>query len=291
MSKLKAVKPKAVQPSKPKFLVYGAAKAGKTWASIDFPSVYFIDTERGATRENYQDKLLKAGGVYVGMEQGSQSFQEVLEQIKALATEKHEYRTLVIDSFTYLFNLEVAKEVERLGEKDAFGASKKPAVQKSRQLLMWLDKLDMNVILICHEKPKWANGEQIGVTYDGYDKLDYMLELTLYIQKRGDSRLALVKESRMKEFPMGTQFSWSYTEFAERYGKEVMEENSKPVKLSTEEQLKELVRLIDLFKVEKEEQDRWLTKAGVEKYDEMEAVKVQALIDMLKNKITATKGE
>lgn len=291
MSKLKAIKPKAVQPSKPKFLVYGAAKAGKTWASIDFPSVYFIDTERGATRENYQDKLLKAGGVYVGMEQGSQSFQEVLEQIKALATEKHEYRTLVIDSFTYLFNLEVAKEVERLGEKDAFGASKKPAVQKSRQLLMWLDKLDMNVILICHEKPKWANGEQIGVTYDGYDKLDYMLELTLYIQKRGDSRLALVKESRMKEFPMGTQFSWSYTEFAERYGKEVMEENSKPVKLATEEQLKELVRLIDLFKVEKEEQDRWLTKAGVEKYDEIEAVKVQALIDMLKNKITATKGE
>lgn len=284
MSKLKAVAPKVVAPTKPKFLVYGAAKAGKTWTSIDFPSVYFIDTERGATRENYQDKLAKAGGVYVGMDQGSQSFSEVLEQVKGLATEKHNYRTLVIDSFTYLFNLEIAKEVERLGDKDAFGASKKPAIQKSRQLLTWLDRLDMNVILICHEKPKWANGEQVGVTFDGYEKLDYMLELTLYIQKRGDSRVAMVKESRMKEFPMTTSFPWSYDEFAQRYGKEVIEKNSKPLELATAEQLKELKNLLELLKTTEEEQAKWFAKAGVEKYEEMDSDKIKAIIEMLNNK-------
>lgn len=284
-SRLKAVTPKSVTPVKPKFMIVGAPKVGKTWGAIDFPSVYFIDSERGATRENYQEKLAQAGGMYVGMEQGSQSFTDVIEQVKALATEKHDYRTLVIDSFTYLFNLEVAKEAERLGDKDAFGASKKPAIQKSRQLLTWLDRLDMNVILICHEKPKWEKGEQIGVTFDGYDKLDFMLELTLYIQKRGDSRVALVRESRMKEFPMGTSFPWNYAEFASRYGKEVIEKESKPLELATELQLTELNKLLDLIKVSKEEQQKWFAKAGVEKYEEMDADKVSAIITMLKKKI------
>lgn len=283
--KLSAVKPKAVKPTKPKFLVVGAPKVGKTWGSIDFPSVYFIDTERGATRENYQDKLLKAGGMYVGMEQGSQDFGTVLDNVKALATQKHPYKTLVIDSFTYLFNLEVAKEVERLGDKDAFGASKKPAIQKSRQLLMWLDRLDMNVILICHEKPKWEKGEQVGVTFDGWEKLDFMLELTLYIQKRGDSRVAMVKESRMKEFPMGTSFPWTYTEFASRYGKDVIEAETTPIELATKAQLTELGVLLDLLKIPEELQEKWFAKAGVEQYDEMDVTTIGAILKFLKDKL------
>ena len=70
-----------------------------------------------------------AGGVYFGPDQGSLSFDTVIEQIQALATEKHPYRTVVIDSISKLFNIEIAAESERLGDKDAFGASKKPAVQ------------------------------------------------------------------------------------------------------------------------------------------------------------------
>ena len=70
-SKLKAVAPKAAEPSRPKVLIFGREGIGKTWFSLQFPSVYFIDTEGGANRDHYTDLLEKAGGVYLGPEQGS----------------------------------------------------------------------------------------------------------------------------------------------------------------------------------------------------------------------------
>lgn len=289
-SKLKAKPPTEVIPKKPKFMIYGAAKVGKTWASLDFPDVYYIDTEGGATREHYQKKLKQAKGMYLGVAEGSQSFQEVLEQIKALATEKHHYKTLVIDSFTYLYNLELAKEVERLGDKDAFGASKKPAIQKSRQLLMWLDKLDMNVILVCHEKAKWTNQEQVGMTFDGYEKLDYMLELTLYIRKQGNTRTALIKESRMEEFPMGESFPWSYVEFASRYGKDVMEAEAKPITLATSEQLTELATLLENWKAPEGWADKTLTAAKAEAWGDMSTEQIGKVIGFIQSKLTTKAG-
>ena len=68
-SKLKAIAPKAAEPSKPKMLIYGKPGVGKTWAALDFPSVYYMDTEGGADLEHYTDKLLAAGGMYFGPEQ------------------------------------------------------------------------------------------------------------------------------------------------------------------------------------------------------------------------------
>src|SRR5262249_38170256 len=104
-SKLKAVDPKAAEPSKPKILIFGKPGVGKTWGSLDFPSVYYIDTEGGADLKHYTDKLTKAGGMYFGPEQGSLSFASVLEQIQALATERHSFRTVVIDSISKLMNV------------------------------------------------------------------------------------------------------------------------------------------------------------------------------------------
>jgi hypothetical protein len=65
-SKLKAVAPKAAEPSKPKMLIFGKPGVGKTWTSLDFPNVYYVDTEGGADLAHYTDKLEKSGGVYFG---------------------------------------------------------------------------------------------------------------------------------------------------------------------------------------------------------------------------------
>jgi hypothetical protein len=46
-SRLKAIVPKAAVPSKPQMLVYGKPGVGKTWVALDFPGVFYIDTERG----------------------------------------------------------------------------------------------------------------------------------------------------------------------------------------------------------------------------------------------------
>lgn len=286
-SRLKAVEPKAAEPSKPKILIFGKAGVGKTWASLDFPKCYYIDTEGGANLKHYTDKLAKAGGMYMGPEQGSQDFDTIIEQIKALGIEEHPYKTLVIDSISKLHNMEVNIEAERLGEKDAFGASKKPALRKMATLMRWADRIDMNVVMIAHEKSLWFKGEQIGVTFDGADKLDYELHLCLNIVKQGESRKAFVKKTRLVEFPDATSFAWSYEDFATKYGKSVIEGGVRQIVLATPEQLAELNTLLELVKLPDGETDKWLKKANAESFADMDFDKIQACINMLKGRIKA----
>ncbi len=288
--KLRAVAPKAAEPSKPKVLIFGKPGVGKTWFALDFPGVYYIDTEGGADLAHYTDKLEKAGGVYLGPTQGSLDFGVVLEQVHALATERHEFRTLVIDSITKLFTLEITREGERLGDKNAFGADKKPAVAYMRRLVSWLVRLDMNVILIAHEKPLWgidAKGEraEIGVTFDCWDKLEYELHLALNVQKRGASRIARVTKSRLTGFPDADTFELSYDGFASRYGRDVIEKESAPVTVASADQVAELARLLEAVKMP----DGWLAKclerANVERAEDMDADKIEKLIIAVKERL------
>lgn len=288
MSRLKAVKPEEAKPSKPKILIYGKPGVGKTFTSLDFPSCYFIDTEGGADLPHYTAKLNKSGGVYYGIEQGSLDFVNVIEQVKALATEKHDYKTLIIDSATKLFNNEVAKEVDKLGDKDVFGASKKPATAKMRQLIGWLQRLDMNVILICHEKVQWgiANGQraEVGVTFDCYDKLEYELHLALNIIKLPNKRNAIVKKSRLTGFPDGDSFEWSYIEFAKRFGKEILEKESVNLELATPQQVSEIKYLQGIVKLPEGYAEKCLTAANAIDWEEMDSDKLSKVINYIKEK-------
>ncbi len=288
VSKLKAVKPKTVEPSKAKVLVFGEAGVGKTYTSLDFPNCYFIDSEGGATRKHYTDKLEQANAAYFGVEQGAADFNEVIEQVRALATEKHGYKTLIIDSITKLFNNEIAKEAERLGDKDAFGASKKPAIAQTRKLLNLLDRIDMNVILIAHEKKEWANEKQIGVAADAWEKMGYELDLVLNIKKQGETRYAFIKKSRLEGFPDSSKFEWSYPNFAEKYGKSVIEGEVKTLELATPEQLQELKGLLENWKAPENFEEKTLANAKAESWSDMDKDKLDKVISFIKNKLTKT---
>jgi hypothetical protein len=289
-SKLKAKDPKTVEPSKPKILIFGKSGVGKTWFSLDFPNVYYIDTEAGADLEHYQHKLKTAGGSYMGPDDGTLDFNEVIGQFQALATEKHNYRTVVVDSITKLFNTAITIEAERLGDKDAFGASKKPAIAYMRRLLNWVNKLDMNVIFIAHEKAEWgkdANGErtQIGVTFDCWDKLEYELHLAMQAEKRGPQRTFRVRKSRLQGFPDAETFPLDYQEFSKRYGKDIIEKAVAPIVLATPVQVGEINSLLEIFKLSEDEIGKWFTKAGVEKWEEMTSDQITKCINFLKSKI------
>lgn len=291
-SKLKGIDPKQAKPGKAKVLIFGDSGVGKTWGSLDFPTPYYIDTEGGASQPQYTDKLQKSGGVYVGVEQGSQDFDEVLEQVKALATEKHQFKTVIFDSITKLFALEVARENERLlnsGKKDEFGSSKKPAVRYMQRLVAWISRMDMNCVLLAHGKAEWgknSNGEreEIGKTYDCWDKLIFELDLTLEIFRAGAKRMARVKKSRLSGFPDGDVFPWSYAEFAKRFGEESIDSEVKAITLPTDEQLTTLYGLMQQRKTDEKEKEKWLNAAGVSDFEEMESEKVEKLIQHLKDK-------
>ena len=290
MSKLKARDPQTVEPTKPKFVIYSPSGLGKTWFALSFPNVYYIDTEGGATRAHYMDRLSKAGGQYLGVEDGSLDFDTVIEQMKALATEKHGFKTVVIDSITKLFNQAIATEAERLGDKNAFGADKKPAIAYMRRLVGCLARLDMNVVLVAHEKAEWgmdSKGDRVelGKIPDCWEKLIYELDLAFHCQKRGASRVAIVKKSRLVGFPEGQSFPLEFADFAERYGKDVIEKSSKVINLATADQVAEINRLVDLLKIDSVTTDKWLEKANAETFSEFTDSQATKVIDSLKSKI------
>lgn len=290
-SKLRAVAPQTASPTKPKILVFGKPGVGKTWFSLDFPSVYYIDTEGGANREQYIQKLQESGGVYMGPEQESQDFEKVIDELKILATEEHPYKTVVIDSLSKLYNISIAREMDRLGDKDAFGASKKPATSLTRKLINWIDRIDMNVILITHEKVMWEKQEQTGYTFDAWDKLEYELDLSIRVIKLGEKRLGNIKKSRLKGFPNDTSFTWNYAEFANRYGKDIIEKQGQIIQLASHEQVGSLSALLHDNKITPETQEKWLSKEKITDFREMRAERISQLISHLKNMKEQLKNE
>src|ERR687894_2197796 len=93
----RARKPEAVN-KRLKLFMFGPAGVGKTTAAIQFPNSYVIDCERGA--ENY-DKLITESGSAVFQ---TNDINEVIAEVKALLTHQHDFRTLVIDPITTVYN-------------------------------------------------------------------------------------------------------------------------------------------------------------------------------------------
>ena len=291
MTKLKAKSPEEVLPGKTKGMIFGASGVGKTWFTLTFPAPYYIDTEGGADLQHYQDRLKRSGGAYIGPKDGALDFNFVIEQMQALAAEKHPYKTLIVDSITKLYQTAIANEAEHLGEKDAFGASKKPAIAGMRRLVNWAMKLDMNIWFVAHDAAEWGvdakSGQrtEIGRIPDVWDKLIFELHLTLQAVKRGPARIAIVKKSRLLGFPDLEQFPLEYDEFAKRYGKDYIESATHQITFATPEQIKEIEKLLSVVKTTEQEIEKVWTKAGVESWTELSTEQAAATITWLKKKL------
>lgn len=290
MSKLKAHDPQTAEPTKPKILIYGPPGIGKSWFALSFPSVYYLDSEGGANLAHYTERLSKAGGKYLGPEDGANDFEVIIDQAKALAVEKHKFKTFVIDSITKPFISAIATEGERLGDRNAFGADKKPAIGAMRRLINAVHRLDMNVVFVAHEKTEWGilkNGErgEIGKGPDVYEKLAYELHLCFQVIKQGPLRSAVVKKSRLLGFPEGDQFELDYAKFAERYGKDIITREATPIALCSPEQFDEMQRLIALLKVDSDTVEKWLAKANADSLKELNKTQAQKVIDSLEAKL------
>ncbi len=259
---LKAKDPTLAKPRKPKMLAFGDAGVGKTWAAMGFPRPYYADAEGGASLPHYTKRLKDVDGAYLGPEDGANDFEAMTNEIKLLATTKHPFRTLVIDSHTKMFNSEVAVEYQRLQNigrdmDKTFGAEKKSAINWMRKWLLWFEKMDMTCILICHSKAMWKDGKEIGVTFDGWDKLSYELDLVVHVIKQGASRKARIIKSRLEQFSEGSVIDWDYASFSSLYGAEVLEAESAPVEAPTEQQILDYTGMLDVMRIDPKVLDKW----------------------------------
>jgi hypothetical protein len=133
----------------PRILVHGGEGVGKTTFACGAPDVYLLDLEKGRAM---CDPL---------MAQEPDSYTEVMEHLKALATQEHGYKTLVVDSLDMLESMITAYVCEQNGWK----AITEPAYGKgygARTDMCWApfwraldylrDTKNMMVILIAHSQ-------------------------------------------------------------------------------------------------------------------------------------------
>ncbi len=281
---LKGRKPEVTKIQKPKVLLYGAPNAGKTRFTLSIPRHYFFDHEGGATQPQYIAELKKAKATYFGKEEGSQDFGAVVDEVKALATEEHDFQAVTFDSYSKLYNMSIAASEAR-GVSSEFAKSKQDATKATRQLQLWLERLDMAVFLICHSKEKWVGGQVVGHTFDGYAKLEYDLDLVLEVSRVNKVTKATVKKTRLLGFPEGETFDLTWEEFAKRSG-EVINRKAEVFVLATPAQVTELKALMDVVKTPEDWEAKALAKEGVTSWDEMASERIQAAIDTLKSKQT-----
>lgn len=279
---LKAKKP-LVSECRMKALFYGSAGVGKTYAAIQFPKPYIIDTEGSTNKPQYVKAINEVGGVVLV----TTDFDEMINEVRELLTTKHEYKTLVIDSLTLLYNDLLDKAERKVGTD--FGRHYAEANKRMKQLLNLLFRIDLNVIITAHSKNEYGQNLSIlGQTFDCYKKLDYLFDLVFEIQHRGNHRMSIVKKSRFETFNNSDTFPFSYEEIAGRYGRAVIEREAVAQELATNDQIKEIKRLIDLLKVPEEIFQKWLDKASSESWEDMQKDSIQKCIDRLTSKI---KGE
>lgn len=168
---LRAKKPEAVT-KRLKLFMFGPAGVGKTTAAIQFPNSYIIDAEKGT--ENY-DKLISGSGSVVFQ---TNDITEVIAEIKSLLTEKHDYRTLVIDPITTLYNDLLEKCEHKVGTD--FGRHYGEANKTMKRLANLIMALDMNVVVTAHAKTEYGeNLAKLGYTFDGWRQLDYWFDLVV----------------------------------------------------------------------------------------------------------------
>lgn len=276
---LRGKKPETIE-KRLKLLLFGKAGVGKTTAAIQFPKPYLIDTERGAENDSYVQTLSKQGGAYFFTNDPD----ELISEVQALLSTKHNYRTLIIDPITVVYNDLCDKGMKEKGEE--FGRYKLPADRTMKHLHALLLRLDMNVILTYHAKSEWANGSPTGKdTFDGFGKSDYLFDLCIEVQKRGPDRVGVVRKSRIETFKDTEVFPFSYDDIADKYGRSILEREAKPETLATAEQISEVERLVELLKVPGDTTDKWLDKAGAANWGEMPADALAKCIDHLKAQV------
>lgn len=277
---LKAKKPEAVT-KRLKLFMYGPAGVGKTTAAIQFPRSYIIDCERGA--ENYGKLINESGSVVMQ----TTDMQDVINEVKALLTEKHEFRTLVIDPITSVYNDLLDKCEAKVGSD--FGRHYGAANKEMKRLVNLIMALDMNVVITAHAKKEYgANLAVLGQTFDAWKQMDYIFDLVIELQKQGKKRIGKVAKSRIETFPDDDKFEWSYAAIRDRYDSAMLEKESVAVTLASADEVRELKALLETVRLPEGTAEKWLTKAGVETFEDMPAETIAKCITYVRGRLAPT---
>ena len=256
-----------------KLFMYGDAGVGKTTAGLQLPMPYIIDAERGT--ENYHKKINKVGGAVFN----TTDILEVIEEVRKLSTEEHGFKTLVIDPITPLYFDLIDKCELEVGSE--FGRHYGEANKYMKRLINLIMRLDMNVVVTAHAKVVYGDDmKKLGITFDGWKKLDYIFDLVLELRKQTPTkRYAKVVKTRIESFPDGETFEWNYDSLTERFSQAELERDVDVITTATAAQVKEIETLSEKLVDGDDFVAACLRKAGVQQLLDLTEVQAQKVID------------
>lgn len=279
-------------PEMPRFkvIVFGAAGAGKSKFACSFKNAYIHGSENITEYKHFAQQIKENGSVY----QEVNTIDEVIEEVKDLLSTKHQFTTYVWDSPSPLYAAMCMLEAERLAKKDGsdgdeFQRNTSKPKRKLAHLGFLFSRLDMNIIITSHEKPKFDNGKEIGMTFDIPDKMGYALGCVLHLTLQGKNRKARVIKTRYdKELPQNELIDFTidgHAEICNRLGLSVFDKQSVSDPLATPKQVDDFMHLCQGLKVSEERLQEWLLRGKASIPSELSEKNIQVLINLLQSKL------
>jgi len=289
---LRAKKPE-VKEKRLKMFLYGPPGSRKTTSALQFPNAVLLDLERGS--EQYIKTINKAGSIVLE----TNNPDEIMEEVKALLTEKHKYRTLIIDPVTIFYQalqdkwtrrFEANAKNDKEKEMQDFGMRFWGRVKSEyKSFLRMLMQVDMNLIMTSHQKDIYGpNMQKVGIGPDSMKGDSYVFDYVFHLSVIDGKAVAVTEKQRSEplepqKFP--AEFEWSYANFLKFYGTDVIEREAVAVPMATPEQVAEIKSLLDVVRVNDEDIAKLFTKHYVDEWNELTGEVIQKYIDSLKKKI------
>lgn len=272
-----------------KALLYASPGAGKTHFCCTIPNTYYIDSEKLEDYKKFVDMLEKSNGDLIYLTE----LEDIINEVFELLSTKHSYKTLIIDSLSFPYAWLSQSEAERLSNKapttegTEYGANLSKSKRLTFKLGILLSRLDMNVIVVCHEKPRFVDNKDVGVIYDITNKMAHSLGTVLNLKLLGDKRKLFVDKSRYTEIKNASviDFDHGYETLKSIFGENIFVRESKAEELITPEQIKQLTHLINTLKIPEEALHKALAKVQASEIKDMSKVSAEKYINHLKSKI------
>ena len=156
---------KQQKPRAPRIMMIGVEGVGKSTAGASMPNPVFICGESGLVGPQFAEIPSFT----------PENWGEILQFLDELSQNKGDFKTVVIDTLDWVEPMLYSHVCTKNGHKNiedfGYGKGYVVAQQEARQLLMRLDRLNMegmNVLLLCHSQIKTVNNP-VGDNYDHFE--------------------------------------------------------------------------------------------------------------------------
>jgi len=273
-----------------KVFLWGEPGCGKTTLALQFPSPAVIDLEGGTDHYSDRSDFFRLA---------TSSATEAVESIDWLLTEPHEYRTLIIDPITVLWEsvqaywnevfLKRNKAKRNFRHEFISWDFQDWATCKAnwKEILRKLMALDMHVVAVARQKllyPEEGKGGSPVAVPDAEKSLPYYFDVELHLERLAEKYTATVRKDRTNKLPPG--FDTDFSVIATTFGLDRLNRKAEPAKLASTEQVKQIMDLVKSLNITEEVYRERLDAYGAQDTKELSEQNASIIINRLKAKET-----